>query len=143
MVRNHRAVGAIEPIEGDAVFVADLLRRADGQRSRSGFVLALSVVPAGKLSARGKNRSPLASRASCCSNRLKTARMPPPVRTEMRAGCNTRFQPVLAACSGSSAMTLVVHLRLQRRDGAHILARSSRPTMMRAPLDTADPGDGE
>jgi hypothetical protein len=53
------------------------------------------------------------------------------------------FQLVLAACSRSSAMTLVVHLRLWRRDGAHILDRSSRPTMMRAPLDTADPGHGE
>jgi hypothetical protein len=40
VVRNHRAVGEIELIEGDAVFVADLLRRADGQHSRSGFVLA-------------------------------------------------------------------------------------------------------
>ena len=30
------------------MFVADLLRRADGERSRSGFVLALSVVPVGE-----------------------------------------------------------------------------------------------
>jgi len=54
VVRKHRAVGAIEPIERDAVFVTDLLGRVDGERSRSGFVLALSVVPAGELSAASK-----------------------------------------------------------------------------------------
>ena len=40
VVRKHRAVGAIEPIEGDAIFVTDLLGCVDGERSRSGFVLA-------------------------------------------------------------------------------------------------------
>jgi len=39
------------------VFVADLLGRVDGQCSPSGFVLALSAVPAGKLAARGKKLS--------------------------------------------------------------------------------------
>jgi hypothetical protein len=37
VVGKHRAVGAIEPIEGDAVFAADLLGRADGARSLCGF----------------------------------------------------------------------------------------------------------
>ena len=61
VVRRHRAVGAIEPIESDAVFVTDLLGRVDGERSRSGFVLALSVVPAGELSARFKSCTLLAA----------------------------------------------------------------------------------
>ena len=61
VVRKHRAVGAIEPIDGDAVFVTDLLGRVDGERSRSGFVSAISVVPAGKLSARCKSCTPLAA----------------------------------------------------------------------------------
>ena len=45
--------------------------------------------------------------------------------TKTRSGCNTRFQLGLAACSRSSAMTVVVHLRLWRRHGAHIVDRSS------------------
>ena len=61
VVRKHRAVGAIEPIERDAVFAVDLLGRVDGERSRSGFVLALSVVPAGELSARFKSCTLLAA----------------------------------------------------------------------------------
>ena len=153
-VRKHRAVGAIEPIEGDAVFAVDLLGRVDGERSRSDFVFALSAVPAGKLSARCKYCPPPASRAICCCNRLKAARMPPPVRR--RVLCKTdyvlvreyqdaiRLQHAISAgaatCSRSS---LVVHLRLWRRNGARILDRSSRPTMMRTPFDTADPGRGE
>ena len=113
-------VGAIEPIEGDAVFVADLLRRVDGQCSRSGFVLAISAAPAAKLSARGKNCLPLASKAICCCNRLKAARMPPPVRRSVL--CETDYvlvrgyqdtirlqhaiSPGRATCSRCLAMTL-------------------------------------
>ena len=71
------------------MFVADLLGRVDGQCSPSGFVLALWAVPAGKLSARGKNCPPLASRAICCCNWFKAARMPPPVRR--RALCEADY----------------------------------------------------
>jgi hypothetical protein len=44
MMGKLRAIAAIEPIKGDAVFVTDFVCRVDGQRANSGLILAIPVL---------------------------------------------------------------------------------------------------